>query len=186
MKMIDEFKRFHRDTSLDISFLRNKPSTFKERISTFIYFPGFRAVYFYRIQKFFSSIKLFRLELLVSNLNQFLTGAEICGGAFIDAPFIIRHPSGVVIGGGAIIGKRVIVLQGITIGQANVLEDFNNSGPIIGDDVVIGANSSILGSIVVANGTKLGAHSLLLDSTVENSTYIGVPAKIVSSGIANE
>lgn len=186
MKVIDEFKTFHRDTSLDINFLRNQPTSFKNRVSSFIFFPGFRAVYFYRIQKFFRSIKLARFELLASNLNQFLTGAEICGGALIDAPFIIRHPSGVVIGGGVIIGKRVTVLQGITIGQASVLEDFTDSGPIIGDDVVIGANSSILGSIVVANGTKIGAHSLLLESTVSNGTYVGVPAKIVSGGIASE
>ncbi len=186
MKIIDEFKTFHCDTSLDINFLRNKPTNFKNRISTFIFFPGFRAVFFYRIQKFFGSLKLARLELLVSNLNQFLTGSEICCGALINAPFIIRHPSGVVIGGGVIIGKRVTVLQGITIGQSSVLEQFKNSGPVIGDDVVVGANSSILGSIIVADGTKVGAHSLLLESTVENGTYFGVPAKIVNGGVANE
>jgi serine O-acetyltransferase len=180
MKLISEFKTLHSNISLDINFLRTQPTSFKNRFSTFLFFPGFRAVFFYRIQQFFNSLKLARLELLASNLNQFLTGAEICSGALIGAPFIIRHPSGVVIGGGVIVGKRVTVLQGITIGQASVLTDFSNLGPIIGDDVIIGANSSILGSIFVANGTKVGAHSLLLESTVENGIYVGVPAKIVS------
>jgi serine O-acetyltransferase len=186
MSSFHKFKNFIAEVNSDVDFLRGQSSTLKTRISTFMFFPGYRAVFIYRVQKLVKSLNLDRLELLISNFNQFLTGAEICSGADIGAPFTIRHPSGVVIGGGATIGKRVTVLQGITIGQANVLEDFDNSGPIVGDDVILGANSSILGSIFVANGTKIGAHSLVLESTVENGTYIGVPAKIVSGTKTDE
>ena len=186
MNVIHTFKNCHKDVTADLEFLRGGPATLKVRIATFLFYPGFRAVFLYRIQKLCLDLNLIRFELLISNINYFLTGTEICAGAKIDAPMIIRHPSGIVIGGGTTIGKRATILQGSTMGQASVLSNIRNPGPIIGDDVIVGANSSILGSIFVANGSKIGAHSLLLDSTKENGTYVGNPAREINRGKTNE
>ena len=170
----------------DLEFLKGfqaKPRLF---LSTFLFNPGFRSLTLYRIQHFLTDRGNYRLALLFSNLNFFISRIEICVGANIASPCVIRHPAGTVIGGGVIIGKRAIILHGVTLGQLKMANQSENSNPILGDDVQIGANSSILGGVIVANGTKLGAHSLLLDSTIENATYVGIPAKIVQSGINNE
>jgi serine O-acetyltransferase len=174
------------ETKSDFIFLRGFCPNLRQLISAFIFNPGFRALTIFRLQDFLISRGNFRFGLVISNLNLILSGIEICAGARIESPSIIRHPNGIVIGGGAVIGKGVVLLQGVTIGQANVHEDFSNSGPIVGDNVTIGANSSILGEIFIANGTKIGAHSLVLNSTVENGTYIGSPAKLINGGSRNE
>lgn len=179
MKRLKRVREFCGEVKSDLAHLDGGEATIR-RFSALLFFsPGFKAIFLYRIQKFFGKLGLIRLQLLISSINQHWTGAEICVGATIGSPCVIRHPSGIVVGGGAIIGNRVTLLQGSTIGQSNVMKDFDNSGPFVGDDVVIGANSSVLGSIVVADGTKLGAHSLLLESTIANCTYVGNPARIL-------
>jgi len=178
-------KPFHR-ISDDLEFLKGfkaKPRLF---LSTFLFNPGFRALTIYRIKQFLTDRGNYRLGLLFSNFNFFLSGIEICVGANISSPCVIRHPAGTVIGGGVSVGKRAIILHGVTLGQLKMTNVSEHLYPILGNDVQIGANSSILGGVIVANGTTLGAHSLLLNSTIENATYVGIPAKIVRSEKNNE
>ncbi len=51
--------------------------------------------------------------------------------------------------------------------------------PIIEDDVLIGANAALLGNITVHKGAKIGAGAVVLCDVPEDSTAIGVPAKVL-------
>lgn len=51
--------------------------------------------------------------------------------------------------------------------------------PIIEDDVIIGANAVLLGNITVHKGAKIGAGAVVLCDVPEDSTAIGVPAKVL-------
>lgn len=101
------------------------------------------------------------------------------------------------------IGKSTVINSGadITIGE-NVLvsgncyiqsssHSFNKNNLIksqkhehnpilIGNDVWIGANSSVLKGVKVSNGTILGANSLLNSDTEEYGIYVGNPAKKIN------
>ena len=163
----------------DYSFLRERKSTIWAVIAALVFDPGFRALFIYRIQFFFTDKGFHRISLLIYNYNFYISGAEICVGATIGTPCIIRHPSGIVIGGGVNIGDSCILLQGITIGQSHVKNSSPNTFPVIFDNVTIGAKATLLGELEIASGTIIGAHALMLDSSVQNGIYVGVPAKLV-------
>lgn len=52
--------------------------------------------------------------------------------------------------------------------------------PIIEDDVLIGANAVLLGDITVHKGAKIGAGAVVLCDVPEDSTDVGVPAKVLA------
>lgn len=145
--------------------------------------PGFLAVVVYRIQQSLENRTFSRMSMVISSLNLAITGAEICHGAQISTPLTIRHPNGIVIGGNVQIGSECVLMHGVTIGQKGPDATSDGGSPTIGDRVRIGAKASVLGKINVMNGTIIGAHALLLTNTTENSTYVGVPARRIKTGI---
>ncbi len=165
------------EIKLDLELLKSeKPSIKLFLLSTF-FEPGFRTLLTWRIQSYFLDRKFYKISQIISNLNLLFHGAEICVGAKIGAPALIRHPCGIVIGSGVKIGKNCTILQGVTIGLSNVITGYEDAYPTLLNNVVLGANSSVLGSVVIADNTRIGAHSLVLSNTKPNSTYFGVPAK---------
>ena len=50
--------------------------------------------------------------------------------------------------------------------------------PTIEGDVEIGAGCLVLGSIVIGEGSKLGAGSIVLDTVPKNSKIYGLKSKI--------
>ena len=174
--------RFYQEIISDYEALRGISPKLRNIISSFIFNPGFKSVIYFRLQMLAQSYELMRIAQLISNLNLRVTGAEFCVGASIDSGLIIRHPNGIVIGGTVTIGKNCILSQGVTVGQ-RYLDNFSaTSAPNISSNVKIGANATILGNIQLAEGTTVGAHSLVMTSTARNQTYVGVPARMIVSG----
>jgi serine O-acetyltransferase len=58
-------------------------------------------------------------------------------------------------------------------------KDTGKRHPFIGNNVVIGAGAKVLGNIVIGENCRVGAGSVVLRSVPENSTVVGVPARIV-------
>ena len=162
---------------LDLSLLKSEKPSLKLFLISSLFEPGFRALMFWRAQNYFLDIGCYKFAQLASNLNLLLHGAEICVGARIGAPALIRHPCGIVIGSGVRIGKNCTILQGVTIGLSNVMTSGANIYPTLKNNIVLGANCSVLGSISIADNTLVGSHSLVLTDTKPNSTYVGIPAK---------
>ena len=161
-----------RSLSLDYKFQFGHSPKIRNIVSAFVFFPGFRAVAILRLQIFAQERSLYRLALLLSNLNHANTGAEICVGAQIGVPILIRHPTGIVVGGGAVIGSRCTILQGVTIGEKYV-ESPDGIYPVIEDGVKIGCNSSVLGNVRVGANAIIGAHTLVLKNVDPGTTVMG-------------
>lgn len=106
---------------------------------------------------------------------------DISPYAEIGDNIVFPHPIGIVIGEGVCIGDNVTIYQNVTVGRAN-----ENVGiyPCIEDNVVLYANSTVIGRCVVKRGSTVGAHSLVLSDTKENTAWVGIPAKCVKK--ANE
>jgi serine O-acetyltransferase len=156
----------------DYEFLFHRKPSKRNIVSAFLFTPGFRSVAMLRIQQALESRNKYLLALGVSNLNHFITGAELCVGVRIGVPFIIRHPAGIVIGGGVEIGSNCILLHGVTIGEKYIREP-DGIYPIIGDNVSIGCNSSIIGKVEVGDFATIGAHTLVLNDVSPGETVVG-------------
>ncbi|PLW80237.1 serine O-acetyltransferase [Candidatus Woesearchaeota archaeon] len=115
---------------------------------------------------------------LVSQLARFLTGIEIHPGAKIEGGFFIDHGMGVVIGETTTIGKNCSIFQGVTLGGTG--KHKGKRHPTIGDNVLIGANTTLLGPIEVGNNVNIGADTFIVNKDVpSNTTVVGSPGKIV-------
>jgi serine O-acetyltransferase len=117
------------------------------------------------------------LARFLSQVSRFWTGIEIHPGATIGRRLFIDHGMGVVVGETAIIGDDVTLYHGVTLGGTSLMKKKRH--PTLGNCVVIGNTSSILGDIVVGDNSRVGAGSVVLRDVPPNSTVVGVPAHIV-------
>lgn len=84
------------------------------------------------------------------------------------------HPAMILIHPAAVIGDRVGIMHGVTLGTQP-----NTAGaPTIGNDVFLGAYATILGPIKIGDGAKIAANSLIVCDVPAGATAIGVPAKV--------
>lgn len=176
----------------DIEFIiENDPAlSFKEKISfidylqIFILYPSVQAMMNHRVAHKLYKKQRFFLARLISQISRFFTGIEIHPGAQIGESILIDHGMGVVIGETAIVGNRVTIYQGVTLGGTG-----NHTGkrhPNIGDNAVIGSGAKILGPINVGNNVKVGANSVVLKDVPDDVTVVGIPAKIKKKVISFE
>ena len=86
---------------------------------------------------------------------------------------------GVVIHARAVIGENCTIGQGITIGGRSKLKNV----PVIGNKVYLGAGSRILGPIIIGDNVIIGPNAVVLDDIPSNSIAVGIPAKIIKTGI---
>jgi serine O-acetyltransferase len=133
--------------------------------------PGIHAVWCYRVAHALWNAKLFTVARLVSNWAKFWSGIEIHPGAKIGRRFVIDHGNGVVIGETAVIGDDVLVYHQVTLGSNQNTREKRH--PTIGDRVVLGAGSKVIGNITVGHGSSVGANAVVTKTVPANSTVVG-------------
>lgn len=152
------------DTDIDATFAGDPAATSTHEV--IMCYPGIRATISHRIAHALLRLGVPILPRMISEQAHSATGIDIHPGASIGAGFVIDHGTGVVIGATAIVGKQVTVYQGVTLGAKSFVRDADTNNPvkglprhpIIGDDVVIYSNSTILGRITVGSGAVIGGN----------------------------
>lgn len=89
----------------------------------------------------------------------------------------IAHIGHVVIGKGARIGNNVTMLHFTTLGAAG--SGKRRGYPVVGDNVYIGVNASIIGKITVGNNVTIGPSSVVTMNVPEHAICIGNPARVM-------
>jgi serine O-acetyltransferase len=82
----------------------------------------------------------------------------------------LPHPYGIIVHPQAVIGRRVTVMQQVTIGGRDHLE---NIAPLIGDDVYIGAGARVLGDVRIGQGVVIGANAVVTRDIPPGVTVVG-------------
>src|SRR5699024_9021033 len=116
------------------------------------------------------------------------TGIDMHPGAEIGSAFAIDHGTGVVIGETTVIGDRVRIYQGVTLGALAVSKRYANRKrhPTIGDDVVIYANATILGgTTIVGDGSIIGGN-VWLTSSVPPRSIVQFSSSVEQRSPAND
>ena len=128
-------------------------------------YPGIKAVVNYRIANALLFLDVPIIPRIITEMAHSETGIDIHPGATIGEFFTIDHGTGVVIGETAVIGNNVKMYQGVTLGAKSFPLDDNGNPikgiqrhPIIGNNVVIYSNSTILGTIKVGDGAVIGGN----------------------------
>ena len=138
-------------------------------------YPGLKAIINYRIAHALLTLGVPIIPRMISEIAHSETGIDIHPGATIGEHFSIDHGTGVVIGATAIIGNNVKLYQGVTLGAKSFDYDEDNNPikgiprhPIIGDNVVIYSNTSVLGRIHIGNNAVIGGNIWVTDDVADN------------------
>ena len=161
----------------DIRCVLSKDPAAKNIIEVILCYPGLHALWFHRIAHFLYTKKLYLIARLLSHISRFLTGIEIHPGAKIGRRVFIDHGMGVVIGETAEVGNDTILYKGVVLGGTSLKKEKRH--PTIGNNVIIGSNSCILGPVRVGDGAKIGSGSVVVKDVSSRATVVGIPGKIV-------
>jgi serine O-acetyltransferase len=143
------------------------------RVEMLLSYGGVQALLSHRICHALHHAGVPLLPRVLANITRVLTGIEIHPAATIGRGLFIDHGSGVVIGETAEVGDHVTMYQGVTLGGTGFARGKRH--PTVGDEVMIGAGSKLLGPIEVGAGSKIGANSVVIHDVPPNSTVVGNP-----------
>jgi serine O-acetyltransferase len=106
------------------------------------------------------------------------TGIDIHPGAAIGSSFFIDHGTGVVIGETTIIGDRVRLYQGVTLGALSLPKNAGETlqgrkrHPTIESDVIIYSGATILGGETVIGARSVVGGNVWLTESIPPDTKI--------------
>lgn len=161
----------------DIKCVRERDPACHSAIEVMLLYPGYKAIRNHRKAHWFFKHGMFFIARAISQRTSKRTGIEIHPGAQIGRRFFIDHGTGIVIGETTIIGDDVTLYQGVTLGGTG--KDTGKRHPTLGNNVLVGAGAKVLGPLTVGDNTNIAAGAVVLDNIPENSTAVGVPARVV-------
>ena len=165
----------------DIQVIRQRDPAARSDLEIITCYPGLHALWFHRLARALWMRRIPVVPRVVSQIGRFVTGIEIHPGATLGEGLFIDHGAGVVIGETAEVGTNVTIYQGVTLGGTG--KETGKRHPTIGDNVVIGAGSMLLGSIKVGDNVKVGSGSVVVHDVPSDSTVVGNPGRpVISQG----
>ena len=165
----------------DVEVAVEKDPAARNFLEVLLLYPGVHALIGYRFSHVLWKFKFKFLARFISYFMRWFTGIEIHPAAIIGRRFFIDHGMGVVIGETSEVGDNVFVYHGVTLGGLSTKKGKRH--PTIGSHVVIGAGAQVLGPTCIGDYTKIGSGSVVLQHVPEYSTVIGVPGRVVFSGV---
>ena len=135
----------------DARNIQRKDPAARNVLEVILLYPGFHILVYHRIAHWLYQHKRFFLARWVSQHGRRRTGIEIHPGATIGRCLFIDHGMGIVFG--------------------ETCE--------IGNNVLIGAGTKVLGPVYIGDNSRIGAGSVVLRNLPANCTAVGVPAEVV-------
>lgn len=156
----------------DATFIAANDPAARSLDEIYFAYPGFFAIAVHRFSHLLASHGVAFLPRLFSEYAHRVTGVDIHPGARIGVPFMIDHGTGIVIGETSVIGRRVKLFQGVTLGGLSVRKKAQGRKrhPTLKDDVTVYANATILGgNTVIGQRTTIGGNVWLVESVPPRS-----------------
>ncbi len=152
-------------------------------------YPGLLATSIYRMAHELNQLGVPIIPRIMAEHAHSLTGIDIHPGATIGPGFFIDHGTGVVIGETTIIGSNVRIYQGVTLGALSLPKDAGTvmrnvkRHPTIEDDVIIYANTTILGgNTIIGSRSVIGGNIWLTESVPSDTKVILKRPELLYSG----
>ncbi|KAL2348676.1 hypothetical protein Fmac_002676 [Flemingia macrophylla] len=170
-------KPIQRSIRLDVQAFKDRDPACLSYCSALLYMKGFHALQVYRIAHALWHQGRKVLALALQSRVSEVFGVDIHPAAKIGEGILLDHGTGVVIGETAIVGNRVSLLHGVTLGGTG--KEIGDRHPKVGEGALIGASATILGNITIGEGAMIAAGSLVLKDVPPHSIAAGIPAKVI-------
>lgn len=148
-------------------------------------YPGLKATANYRIAHELYLLGAPVVPRMITEMAHSETGIDIHPGARIGEGLMIDHGTGVVVGATAVIGRGVRIYQGVTLGARSFPTDPEGNPikgiprhPVIGDNVVIYSNSTLLGRITVGDGAVIGGNLWVTEDVAPGERIHQAPSEV--------
>ena len=161
----------------DARNIQRKDPAARSVLEVMLLYPGFHILVYHRIAHWLYGHKHFFLARWVSQHGRHRTGIEIHPGATIGKCLFIDHGMGIVFGETTVIGDNCTIYHGVTLGGTG--KDCGKRHPTLGNNVLVGCGAKVLGPLTIADNCKIAAGAVVLTDIPENSTAVGIPARIV-------
>jgi len=141
-------------------------------------YPGLYAILVYRIAHELYILNVPLIPRIMTEYAHSITGIDIHPGAIIGNYLCIDHGTGIVIGETAVIGNRVKIYQGVTLGALSIKKsDFESQfperrHPTIEDDVILYSNCTILGGKTTIGKNSIIGGNVWITESVPSETIV--------------
>ena len=179
-EMVTKLPQIARQVQMDLEATFDGDPAAGSREEILFSYPGLFAILVYRVAHELYRLHIPILPRMMSEYAHSHTGIDIHPGAQIGDYFFIDHGTGIVVGETTVIGDRVKLYQGVTLG-ALATRDGHHSlpgkrHPTVEDDVTIYSGASILGGdTVIGRGSVVGGNAFLT-SSVQKDTRVVIHA----------
>ncbi|KVH99203.1 Bacterial transferase hexapeptide repeat-containing protein [Cynara cardunculus var. scolymus] len=177
MGVLTEDQEIVKAVKADLRAVKERDPACFSYVHCFLHFKGFLACQAHRVahKLWLQNRKI--LALLIQNRVSEVLALDIHPGAKIGRGILLDHATGVVVGETAVIGDNVSILHNVTLGGTGKIG--GDRHPKIGDGVLIGAGTCVLGNVTIGEGAKIGAGSVVLKDLPARTTAVGNPAKLI-------
>ena len=138
------------------------------------------------MNRFNKNVEKYRNNKVLCNINKFFVfllhkkifrkfACDITPGCQLGK-VIFRHPTGIVIGGGAVLADGVIVHQNVTFGALRFDEKEKRGIPcnqVVGENTIIGCGAKILGDVAIGKNCIIGANAVVTKNVPDDTTVVG-------------
>lgn len=166
-----------REVKETVQTVRERDPAARSNAEVLFLYSGVHAITAHRIAHRLYQKEHYFSARAISQLARHYTGIEIHPAATIGKNFFIDHGAGVVIGETAEIGDNCTIYQGVTLGGTG--KDIGKRHPTLGDNVMVGAGAKVLGPVFIGANSKIAANAVVLHAVPDNSTAVGIPARVV-------
>ncbi|XP_031490736.1 serine acetyltransferase 1, chloroplastic-like [Nymphaea colorata] len=161
----------------DLKAIKERDPACVSYVQIMLNFKGFLAIQAHRVAHRLWLMGRVPLALVIQNRVSEAFAVDIHPGARVGKGVLLDHATGTVIGETAIIGDNVSILHNVTLGGTGKV--VGDRHPKIGDGVLVGAGTHVLGNVRVGAGAKIGAGSVVLKEVPESTTAVGNPARLL-------
>ncbi len=161
----------------DIEAVYERDSACDSYVLPFLYFKGFHALQAFRIANCLWRQGRKELAYFLQSHVSLTFSVDIHPAAKIGKGILLDHATGIVIGETVVIDDDVSIMQDVTLGGTG--KEAGDRHPKIHKGVLISTGAKILGNIVIGEGAKIGAGSVVLNDVAPHTTVVGVPAQVV-------
>ena len=164
------------ETDLEAAFQGDPAAKYRDEI--ILSYPGMFAITVNRLAHELFLLEVPLIPRIMTEYAHSITGIDIHPGATIGKYFFIDHGTGVVVGETTVIGDRVKIYQGVTLGALSTrggqkLRDVRRH-PTIEDDVTIYSGASILGGETIVGKNSVIGSNVFITSSIPADTKVSM------------